>query len=207
MSEPIELYLATGNEHKVDELRGLLAETAVTLCSACACGGMPPVIEDGETFAANALLKAKALRSRVPPTAWILADDSGLEVDALDGAPGVRSARYAGENADDAKNVAKLLTALRVHSEPAEREARFRCVLCLLPPEGAPVYFDGDCTGRIAAAASGASGFGYDPVFIPDGFDASFAELGEKVKQALSHRAAAARALRNYLVRDGALFS
>ncbi|TVP83035.1 MAG: RdgB/HAM1 family non-canonical purine NTP pyrophosphatase [Puniceicoccaceae bacterium] len=201
MASRIDLYLATGNEHKVDELRGLLRDCPITLHSAAVCGGMPRVVEDGETFAANALLKAAALRPLVPPSAWVLADDSGLEVDALGGQPGVRSARYAGESASDTENVTKLLNALNAQPEPDGRNARFRCVLCLLPPEGPAVDFEGDCRGHIATAATGASGFGYDPVFVPEGHRASFGVLGEATKQQLSHRAAAARALRTYLLR------
>jgi XTP/dITP diphosphohydrolase len=159
---------------------------------------MPHVVEDGATFAENAAIKARALRSAAPPDAWIVSDDSGLEVDALGGAPGIYSARYAGEQASDAENVDKLLHALR-GIEPAQRTARFRCVLCLSDPDGDVHSFEGACEGHIAEAPKGASGFGYDPVFVPLGYEASFAELGEAVKAELSHRARAVKALRQFL--------
>ena len=189
------LILATGNPHKVEELRGLLAETDFEVLPASVCGGMPDVEESGDTFAANAALKARALRRAAPGDAWVMADDSGLEVDALGGAPGVYSARYAGAGADDAANVAKLLRALAEVPE-GRRKARFRCVLCVIPPGGAPRYYDGTVDGVIAPAAAGADGFGYDPVFVPEGHAATFAELGERVKAELSHRARAVRAFR-----------
>jgi len=195
----MRVYLATGNEHKVEELRGLLTDCPVALYSAKACGGMPEVIEDGETFAANAMIKAKALLAQAPVGAWVLADDSGLEVDFLGGAPGVRSARYAGEGATDQQNVAKLLSAMNGQPALKSRAARFRCVLCLLSSDGAATFFEGACEGTIARAPTGKTGFGYDPVFIPQGFHASFAKLGAAAKAELSHRALAVAALRAHL--------
>ncbi|TVP79171.1 MAG: RdgB/HAM1 family non-canonical purine NTP pyrophosphatase [Puniceicoccaceae bacterium] len=193
-----QMIVATGNAHKVEEFQTLLGAGGFELCSAWSCGGMPEVVEDGDSFAANAAIKARALRALAPADAWILADDSGLEVDALGGAPGIYSARYAGESASDAENVAKLLTALD-SVEPPRRSGRFRCVLCLIDPVGREFSFAGSCEGRIADVANGASGFGYDPVFIPDGHEASFAELGESVKAKLSHRAQAVMALRAFV--------
>lgn len=192
------LLLASGNSHKVAEFRRLLAGTGLEIASAARCGGMPAVEETGTTFAANARIKAEALGARAPESAWVLADDSGLQVDFLRGAPGVFSARYAGAGAGDRDNLEKLLWALREVPEN-QRAARFRCVLCLIRPGAEPDYFEGACEGRIALRAAGGSGFGYDPVFIPEGFDQSFAELGEAVKAELSHRAKAAAAFRRWL--------
>jgi XTP/dITP diphosphohydrolase len=193
-----QLIVATGNAHKVEEFETLLAGCGFKLCSAGICGGMPPVVEDGGSFAVNAAIKARALRAQASADAWIVADDSGLEVDALNGAPGIYSARYAGERASDADNVEKLLKALQA-VPTAERRARFRCVLCLIDPDGEEHFFDGVCEGHIAGAPQGASGFGYDPVFLPEGHDATFAELGEVVKAKLSHRARAVQDLRAFL--------
>ena len=166
--------------------------------SAKVCGGMPNVIEDGDTFTANARIKALALRAIAPKGSWIVSDDSGLEVDALGGAPGIYSARYAGEGASDMHNLNKLLLKLEEQSA-AQRTARFRCVLCLIEPSGGEQFFDGTCEGRIAKAPTGLEGFGYDPVFVPNGYSESFAELGESIKSKLSHRALAVLAMRLYL--------
>ncbi|MFP4165669.1 MAG: bifunctional diaminohydroxyphosphoribosylaminopyrimidine deaminase/5-amino-6-(5-phosphoribosylamino)uracil reductase RibD [Opitutales bacterium] len=192
----IRRYLiATGNPHKLEEFRGLFDGMAVEVDSAKACGGMPAVTEDGESFRENARIKARALYQQAPKDVWVLADDSGLEVDALDGAPGVWSARYAGEGASDRENVEKLLAELR--SVPEDRRgARFRCVLCGIDPKGRERFYEGVCSGRIAQAARGEAGFGYDPVFVPEGFEATFAELGEAEKARRSHRARAVEALR-----------
>jgi XTP/dITP diphosphohydrolase len=193
----ITLIVATGNAHKVGEFEQLLPGCDFAIDSALVCGGMPNVVEDGDSFAANAQLKALALRAVAPARAWIVADDSGLEVDALGGAPGIYSARYAGEGASDRANLEKLLDELSGLPE-AKRSARFRCVLCLIDPEGRERFFEGACTGRIALTPSGSEGFGYDPVFVPDGYAKSFGELGESVKGRLSHRALAVVELRKF---------
>ncbi|MGB0460571.1 MAG: RdgB/HAM1 family non-canonical purine NTP pyrophosphatase [Opitutales bacterium] len=196
----MQIIIATGNAHKVLELEQLLAGLGVQVESAAAVGGMPEVEESGQTFAANALLKAAALRALASASAYVLADDSGLEVDALDGAPGVYSARYAGPNASDAENRHQLLTAL-AGADYAPRTARFRCVLCLLGPKGEAQYFEGSCEGSITEAERGKEGFGYDSIFMPEGYTKTFGELGESVKQRLSHRANAVHALRDFLAR------
>jgi XTP/dITP diphosphohydrolase len=189
------LTIPTGNAHKAGEFAELFAETDLLVESAGVCGGMPPVVEDGTSFEANAELKARALQVIAPPDAWILADDSGLEVDALGGAPGIHSARYAGVAAGDAGNLAKLLGALE-GTVVGQRTARFRCVLCLLRGwGGAAEFFHGTCEGTIGHEPVGDFGFGYDPVFIPEGYGQTFAELGESVKHQLSHRGRAAREL------------
>lgn len=196
----MQIIIATGNAHKVLELEQLLAGLGVQVESAAAVGGMPEVEESGQTFAANALLKAAALRALASASAYVLADDSGLEVDALDGAPGVYSARYAGPEASDAENRHQLLTAL-AGADYAPRTARFRCVLCLLGPKGEAQYFEGSCEGSITEAERGKEGFGYDSIFMPEGYTKTFGELGESVKQRLSHRANAVHALRDFLAR------
>lgn len=193
-----QLILATGNSHKVEEFATLLEGLAFEVLPASTCGGMPNVVEDGATFAANAQLKAEALRAVAPAESWVLADDSGLEVDALDGAPGIYSARYAGPQSDDRANLEKLLHEMREVPDET-RGARFYCVLCLIDPEGHTTFYDGSCNGRIARQPAGVAGFGYDPVFIPDGYDKSFAELGEEVKSRISHRAQAAEWLGSIL--------
>ncbi len=196
----MQIIIATGNAHKVLELEQLLAGLGVQVESAAVVGGMPEVEESGQTFAANALLKAAALRALASASAYVLADDSGLEVDALNGAPGVYSARYAGPEASDAENRHQLLTALAGAGD-APRTARFRCVLCLLGPKGEAQYFEGSCEGSITEAERGKEGFGYDSIFMPEGYTKTFGELGESVKQRLSHRANAVHALRDFLAR------
>lgn len=191
-----QLIIATGNAHKADEFARLLKDSDFEVRSAGLCGGMPEVEENGTSFSANARLKAEALRGVAPADAWVLADDSGLEVDALDGEPGIYSARYAGPGARDADNVDKLLGALSAFPGAA-RTARFRCALCLIDPRGRIHHFEGNCEGRIREAPGGSTGFGYDPVFVPSGYDQSFAELGEAIKGRLSHRAKAVEAMVN----------
>ena len=192
------LIIATGNAHKVEEFQILLDGLNFDVQSAKACGGMPEVDENGSTFAANAQLKAEALRAQVPAGAWVLADDSGLEVDALDGAPGIYSARYAGLDASDGDNVVKLLEALK-NVPRSQRTARFRCVLCVIDHEGYMTHYDGTCEGRIDTNVQGDGGFGYDPIFIPEGYSESFAQLGDSVKSQLSHRAKAVQWMRSIL--------
>ena len=193
-----QLILATGNAHKAKEFATLLNDLTIEVLPATACGGMPNVVEDGDTFAANAQIKAKAVRTIAPDDAWVLADDSGLVVDALGGAPGIYSARYAGPESDDRKNLEKLLAEMKDLSEE-DRSAHFYCVLCLIDPDGHTTFYDGSCSGRIARQASGLAGFGYDPVFLPDGYEKSFAEMGETVKSGISHRARAAEWLASIL--------
>ena len=191
----MQLIIATSNIHKVEELDALFQGVLpFKVCSARICGGMPLVNEDGETFIENAQKKALALKQIAPSDAWILADDSGLLVDALDGEPGVYSARYAGEQASDEQNVDKLLKVLQ--SVPVrQRTARFNCALCLINPDGCIMHFAGACEGHIATYATAGAGFGYDPVFIPNGYSHSFAELGDATKSEISHRALAARSM------------
>ncbi len=182
----MRLLIATRNRHKFDEIRAILAPYNVHATDLREYPEAPEVVEDGATFEANAILKAVAL-ARVTGL-WTLADDSGLEVDALDGDPGVRSARYAGEPTDDGANNRKLLETLGARPD---RRARFRCVLALADPAGPVRTVSGACPGVILQAPRGLHGFGYDPLFVPDGFALTFAELDAATKNRISHRAVA----------------
>ncbi|MEM7671815.1 MAG: RdgB/HAM1 family non-canonical purine NTP pyrophosphatase [Verrucomicrobiota bacterium] len=191
----MKIVCATGNSHKVDEFNMLLDPMSTDLefeiLGAQVLGGMPEVDEDADSFYGNARLKADALwelASRIG--AWVLSDDSGLAVDALQGAPGVYSARYAGPDASDSENVGKLLNALQGVSQN-KRSAKFVCSLCLIDPAGTLFAADGYCSGIIANEPRGNHGFGYDPVFIPRGYQETFGELGSSIKRELSHRAEA----------------
>lgn len=184
------VYLASGNAHKAAEFAALAARDRlpIEIRPARDLGGMPEVPEDTGTFAGNARQKAAALRRLAPREAWVLADDSGLCVDALDGAPGVDSAVYAGRPADAAANRAKLLHALR--GVPDERRtAHFVCLLLVLDGDGDGHPFEGRCDGRIGVEERGAGGFGYDPVFVVGG--RTLAEISESEKNRISHRASA----------------
>ena len=189
-------FLASGNAHKVGELQALARASSVSvdIRSAREVGGMPPVVEDTGTFIGNARKKALALRPLLPAGAWALADDSGVCVDALDGAPGVESAYYAGPQADPAANLARLVAVMRAVPAP-QRGAQFRCVLVAIGPGGEEHVAEGVCTGRLLVEPKGGAGFGYDPLFVPDGNAQSYAELGDEVKNVISHRARAWAAL------------
>ena len=188
----MKLYLATANKHKKEELEQILknANLPIEVFSADMVGGMPEVDECEPNFTGNALRKAIALKVKVPSDGWVLADDSGLRVKGLGGKPGVRSARYAGEKASDEENRAKLLKDL-ANADSDGRGAAFHCCLVLLSPGEETQLFMGSCYGQIAKTAAGEGGFGYDPVFLPKGYDKTFAELGDEVKQQISHRARA----------------
>lgn len=185
-------YLASGNAHKAAELQSLadLSRLPLEIVSARAVGGMPAVTEDAGTFAGNARKKALALRESIPADGWSLADDSGLCVDALGGAPGVESAYYAGPAGDGAANLAKLLEVLR-DVPAARRTAHFTCVLLVVAPDSSEHVFEGQCAGRLLTAPRGGGGFGYDPIFVPGESAQSFSELGDPAKNGLSHRARA----------------
>ena len=186
----VRLVCASANPHKVDEIAAVLGD-AVELLPRPA--RVPDVAEDADTFEGNARLKAIALCEATGVAA--VADDTGLEVDALDGAPGVRSARFAGERASDAENVARLLGALGDVTDD-ERTARFRTVALVHWPDGRETIAEGTVEGYISRAPRGAGGFGYDPVFVPvDGDGRSFAEMSAPEKNAISHRGRAFRAL------------
>ncbi|NGZ07029.1 MAG: XTP/dITP diphosphatase [Magnetococcales bacterium] len=189
---PLKLVLATRNRKKLEEIQRMLALPDGHVLSLDDFAGCPEVIEDGATFLENAEKKARSVARYTGLPA--LADDSGLVVDGLNGAPGVYSARYAGEQASDAQNVTKLLTELAARPHAA-RTARFVCVLSLAQPNGHSHHFTGTVEGRIAEQPQGYNGFGYDPVFIPNGHEISFAVMEPAAKDAMSHRGAALAAL------------
>ncbi|TLM78833.1 MAG: RdgB/HAM1 family non-canonical purine NTP pyrophosphatase [Actinobacteria bacterium] len=191
------VVVATGNAGKLAEIRAALAFPEWEFVSVADLGGWDAPEETGGTFEENARIKAAAARAAFGGAA--LADDSGLEVDALDGEPGVRSSRYAGEDATDADNNARLLTAL--DGVPADgRAARFRCAMVFLDDDGAETVASGACEGRMGTVALGDGGFGYDPLFLPDVTPGrTMAQLGMGEKNAISHRGAALRALRDAL--------
>ena len=205
----MKLFLASGNAHKAAELASFAkaseaaASAALEIISANAVGGMPVVVEDAGTFVGNARKKALALRAQLPAEAWTLADDSGLCVDALDGGPGVESAYYAGPQGDAAANLAKLVAVLRDVPDAA-RGAHFICVLVVAGPGGIEQVFEGICGGILLRTPRGGAGFGYDPLFVPSGHALSFAELGDAVKNTLSHRARAWARLAEWARRGGA---
>ena len=188
----MKLFLASGNAHKAAEFQAFAKTAAlpVEIVSAAAVGGMPDVIEDAGTFAGNARKKARALRAKLPADAWALADDSGLCVEALGGAPGVESAYYAGPQHDSAANLRKLTEAMRKVPED-RRGAYFICVLVVLGPGGAEHVAEGRCLGSLRRDPAGDNGFGYDPLFQPAGFAATYAELDHSAKNSISHRARA----------------
>jgi XTP/dITP diphosphohydrolase len=215
----MKIYLASGNAHKVQEFQAIADATkaaggaAVEFVSAKAAGGMPAVVEDAGTFIGNARKKARALYAQLDAQAspvskdaiWVLADDSGICVDALGGAPGVESAYFAGPEGDSAANLRKLVRVMRDVPQ-GKRGAHFMCVLVLLGPgagkDGAgeiEQVFEGRCEGTLLVEPRGGAGFGYDPLFVPTGEKESLAELGEALKNRISHRARAARGLMGWV--------
>ncbi len=180
-----KLLLATRNQKKKKELQQILNDLDIQIITLDEVPALPEVIEDGETFSQNAIKKAveTAVASGLP----CLADDSGLVVDALNGQPGIYSARFAGEAADDLQNNQKLLK-LMADVEPEKRTARFVCVIALSDAAGKVKTVEGSCEGNIAFEPSGSGGFGYDPLFVPDAFTCTFAELSPEQKNRISHR-------------------
>lgn len=179
----MKLVLATQNTKKLEELQALLDLPVTDVMCALDIPGLPEIVEDGQTFHENAVKKAVTLARLTG--CWALADDSGLEVEALNGAPGVYSARYAGEPVNYAANNQKLMKAL--HGE-SNRRARFRCVIALSSPQGETRCVEGTCAGVIIDSLKGQQGFGYDPLFQPDGFNQTFAEMEATDKNRISHR-------------------
>ena len=206
---PTDIIIASANIYKAEEIQALLGPEF--LCRTLQdFPDAPEVEEDAATFAGNAVKKALTLvnwlkQSEDHTMGWVLADDSGLEVDALDGAPGVHSARYAATkkqpgNSPDEQNNAKLLSELKGRAAH-HRAARFRCVIALAQAGqySHPKIFNGTCEGRIEEVARGENGFGYDPLFVPEGHEQTFGELEDSVKNQLSHRSAALRQLKDWL--------
>lgn len=195
---PQEVVIATGNAGKVNEFCAILKGSAFSFFASKDTGFSEEVEENSQTFKGNAEIKAKAVFEYVSSKDcykdyWVIADDSGLEVEALNGAPGIFSARYAGENATSTQRCTKLLKELEGE---ANRKARFVCCLCLIKPGKPPEFFEGECKGSILAAPRGSGGFGYDPVFLPEGYDRGFGEMSEDEKNILSHRG---KAIKNML--------
>jgi XTP/dITP diphosphohydrolase len=195
---PKELLIATRNRGKVLEVESLLGEFPLRLRSLADFPATGDVEETGSTFEENSALKAQAYAAQTG--CWTLADDSGLEVAALGGAPGVYSARYGGPEATDAERIERLLSALS-RSGDASRRARFVCVIAIADNKANLLeLFTGTCEGRIAQKPQGKGGFGYDPVFVPDGYEQTFGELPSEIKQQLSHRARALKAALPFLL-------
>lgn len=192
----MEIVLATRNKKKIEEIKRITAGMAISIFTLEDFLGCPDVEEDGATFEENAVKKAVTVARYIGKPA--LADDSGLEVYALNGAPGTLSARYAGEGADDEKNIEKLLYEMRSIVEE-KRKARFVCCVALALPDGSVNTFYGYSEGRIGTEPKGFNGFGYDPVFYPEGYDRTFAEMSGEKKDAVSHRGKALRDVQRYL--------
>ena len=194
MRLPSSLVLATGNPGKVDELRALLADLPLTLRPASDLDDPPDVTEDADTLDGNARKKARAFHEHTGlPT---LADDTGLEVAALDGGPGVHTARFAGPDATPDDNKRRLLDVME---GVEDRRARFRTVAALVEDDGTTRTFEGICSGTITTEPQGDGGFGYDPLFLPDGRDQTFAEMSAAAKNEVSHRRKALDAVRQFL--------
>jgi XTP/dITP diphosphohydrolase len=196
---PPRLAIASRNAHKLREIREICADWPVWWVTAERDPSRwPDVEEPHETYLGNALEKARAVAAALGLPA--VADDSGIEVDALGGAPGPRSARYAGESAADEDNLRALLDAVRDVAE-RDRAARYRCVAAVAWPDGREAHAEGACEGRLALEPRGSGGFGYDPIFVPEGLDVTMAELPPDRKHGISHRGRAFRALGAELAR------
>jgi XTP/dITP diphosphohydrolase len=199
VSFPPRLAIASQNPHKLRELGRVCVDWPVAWVTVRTHDGpWPDVDEPHDSYRENALAKAREVARALGVPA--IADDSGIEVDALAGGPGPRSARFAGEGATDAENLAKLLAEIRA-AEPAQRTARYRCVAAIAWPDGRELSAEGVCEGTLVAVPRGARGFGYDPAFVPEGESRTMAELGDDEKDAISHRGRAFRALRELLAR------
>ncbi|MEK6673867.1 MAG: XTP/dITP diphosphatase [Nitrospirota bacterium] len=194
----MELVIATRNRKKNEEMKRILEGLPVSFYTLDDFPDCPEVIEDADTFKGNAAKKAFAVSGYTKKPA--ISDDSGLEVYALNGAPGVFSARYAGEGADDVNNLEKLLSEMRDITK-GKRGARFVCCIALAFPDGKAAAFEGYVEGSIGRDPKGSNGFGYDPVFYPKGYNKTFAEMTAQEKDSLSHRAMALKAFREYIVR------
>ena len=188
------LLISTRNAHKVDEIREILGSNFI-ISDLSALSGFPEMEETGFTFQENAAIKALAASARFD--GWVIADDSGLEVDALNGAPGIRSARFSGESSTDASNRSRLLEKL-ISVRGKSRSARFRCVISLARQGEILANFSGSVEGVIIPQEKGTGGFGYDSLFVPDGHCETFAQLGSEIKNSLSHRARALSELKNW---------
>jgi XTP/dITP diphosphohydrolase len=199
----MEIVLATRNKKKIEEIERVIGGMPISILTIDDFPGCPEVEEEGATFQENAVKKALAVAQYTGKPS--LADDSGLEVYALNSAPGILSSRYAGEGANDRKNIEKLLYEMRSIVDK-ERNARFVCYLALALPDGRVEIFSGHVEGRIGREPRGSYGFGYDPLFYPKGHDRTFAEMTANEKDLLSHRGEALRKFQKYL-KSGKFFS
>lgn len=201
MPFPARVAIASRNAHKLRELERICADWPVgwVTVESHDPDAFPEVAETGETYLENALLKAKAVAAELALPA--MADDSGIEVDALGGKPGPRSARFAGQGASDERNLDALLGAIR-GVPGAGRTARYRCVAAIAWPDGEALHAEGICEGSLISRRRGSGGFGYDPVFVPAGWDVTMAELTPEQKDRISHRGRAFRALGELLSAD-----
>jgi XTP/dITP diphosphohydrolase len=184
MKKQMRLLVASNNQHKIKELKSILSPFGIKVISPDEIGGIIEVEETGCTFEENAVLKVVTIAEL--KNSYVFADDSGLEVEALNWRPGIYSARYAGPGASDLDRINKLLAEL---GDEKNRRARFVCVIAISDPEGNVKTFRGEVCGHILYSPRGASGFGYDPVFQPDGYNKTFAELQSEIKNNISHRA------------------
>ena len=182
----MKLVIATRNAHKLKEIQAIFNFQSLEVLSAFDFPEIPDVVEDGDTLEENAVKKAVEIATETG--CWAMADDSGLEVAALNGAPGVYSARYAGEHCSYSDNNEKLLREL---ADKSDRSAQFRTVIALSDPKGSIQTLEGTCSGKIMNELRGTNGFGYDPLFVPNGYTETFAQLSSDVKNRISHRARA----------------
>lgn len=191
-----ELIVATSNQGKLKEFKAYFSDFNLKLTSLTDYPNHPVLIEDGKTFAQNALKKAATIALYTKK--WTIADDSGLQVKVLDNAPGIYSARYAGEDADDKKNNAKLMRVLK-NVPLKNRQARYRCAIALVSPQGKIWITYGTCPGLMITRARGQNGFGYDPYFLIPKYDKTFGELDASIKYKISHRAKALKKMSKVL--------
>ena len=195
----MKLWIATNNKGKADEFKRLLADLPVELHMASEISSYSPPPETGKTFLENAQIKARSLKSVVDTEDWVVSDDSGLCIEGLGGLPGVHSARYAGDHASQMENNAKVLKMVHIRT-PTNRAAHFECTLVLIGPDRQEKVFTGICKGSIAKKEAGTHGFGYDPLFIVEGQNITFAEMSYLDKNAVSHRNKATQQLKSHLL-------
>lgn len=193
----MEIWLGTTNQGKIRELRPLLERHQFEIHTLSELRGYTAPPETGKTFTENARIKARSLKA-VRPGVWVLAEDSGLVVDGLNGLPGIHSARYAGDHASDSENTAKLLKMVHIRS-PLMRTARFVCHMVVFNPQGEELIFEGSLEGEIGKTQKGTLGFGYDPIFVPTGSNQSLAEIEPGQKNQMSHRGQAVKKFLSYL--------
>lgn len=199
----MDLWIGTTNQGKLREFKQVLSTTPFIIHTPAEVRGFTPPKEDGKSFLDNARIKARSMKA-LKPGQWVMAEDSGLVVEGLNGLPGIHSARYAGDHASDSENTAKLLKMIQIRS-PLKRDARFECHMVVFSPEGEELVFTGTLEGEISKSQKGSGGFGYDPVFVPKGQTQTLAEMDPGTKNQLSHRAQATKKLIEKLLETGIL--